>query len=265
MPHLYMPTITPLTRRIRRFYDLNEAILLQMAQSHFDQETGFMSGFSSWASSLHLVLCYARSMALHTDPHIAVIDTCELDVEVLVWHCPHLIGIGYEEYLAWGPIQGRGYKTVRFVDLLRCGVTHLFPQLRDRSYREKGDVLQFGNECRSRCFGRTPVQLTPSKIKAAEDIATLFGGLFLPVFVALLCLETRSWYKARSDDVIDVGLMDHLSRVVERKGLSRELEVLHGGNWLRPGQVDTTNFPDVQQWIGLLRALVRRRKLTKSE
>jgi len=54
-------------------------------------------------------------MPLHTNPHIAVLDTQMLDRTVLTWHCPHLIDRGKEEYLIWGPIQASGYTTVRFI------------------------------------------------------------------------------------------------------------------------------------------------------
>jgi hypothetical protein len=122
---------TPGAKKSVDFYGIKEDLLHQLALQHFEHSGEVITGFSSWAASLHLVLCYAKSMDPRTNPNVAVIDTHELDTEVLVWQCSHLLGKGYhEEYLAWGCIRGRGYKAVSLKELEALGIFDIFSVLR---------------------------------------------------------------------------------------------------------------------------------------
>jgi len=148
--------------------------------------------------------------------------------------------------------------------MLNSGVADLFPQLNDECCTDGDNALQSVLTWRSRHFEGLPKTLTRTNAQMAGMIATMFGDSFFPVFTALICLETRSWHNARSDNSSCPYLLDQLTQIIEWRGLVERVETLDTENWLRPGQVNTCNFPGVRQWIVLLRAFVRRQKLTKS-
>ncbi|KAF9701835.1 hypothetical protein EKO04_001080 [Ascochyta lentis] len=214
------------------FYEMPERLLRDCAQKHFSHRK-VLTGYSSWAASLHLVLCYASSMDAASDPHVAVMETHDLDSEVLVWQCPHLLGEGEEEYLAWGCVRGRGYKAVCLKDLRKRGVIILVPQLGNGSFRDTDEPFQF------------------------EDVALLFGKLFLPVFAALLCLQPRPWLEKSGGNCLSKVFAEKLAIVINRAGAADSLNDIRLDNWLRPDTVDTAGFPEVRQWIVLQRALVQ--------
>jgi len=168
-----------------------------MATLHFNNRRRIITGFSSWAASLHLVLCYARSLQEggFEDVHVAVMDTQDLDNEVLIWHCPHLFDLprGRHEYLAYGRIRGRGYKAVHSKDLVSKRLYTMFSHLNDGRYRYsiRPDHCQFGAPCRRITFEKEPQAMTQEQMEKAASIATLFGDLYLPVCTMLLCPEPR--------------------------------------------------------------------------
>lgn len=244
----------PGANRQRNFYELNENLLLALTRRHFEHELGVITGYSSWAASLHLVLCYAKSMDPSSEPHIAVMDTQDLDSQVFVWQCVHLLGHGHEEYLAWGYIRGRGYKAVPLSKLEDHGLLEVFSELKDGSYRA-GCTFEFGDHCRSVSFAKTPAPVAPSLYKAAENVARPFGNMFLPVFTALLCLQPRPGLSKNSS--LDKADLHEVTGIGDVAGAASVLNSIRLDDWLRPDQVDTKGFPDVQQWITLLRALVQ--------
>lgn len=129
VPHLFMSDPAA-----PDFYNLTEKIAKSRAKSHYYGSSRIDSGFSSWVASLHLVLCFARSLTDDAgDVHVAVIDTQDLNEEVHVWQCTHLFSAGYgrHEYLAYGPIRGRGYKAVGFADFVSKGLFLIIPHLND--------------------------------------------------------------------------------------------------------------------------------------
>ncbi|KAJ4367718.1 hypothetical protein N0V86_009839 [Didymella sp. IMI 355093] len=225
------------------FYELTESALFDMASAHYEFKKIVVSGFSSWASSLHLVLCYAehKASAGDGDVHIAVMDTQELEEEV------------NEEYLAYGRVAGRGYRAVKFADLKEHGLVELFPPLRDGSWHEGETTWQFGETCRARIFGDTPQAVADEDLKHAERVASLFGALFTPIFTALLSLRPRPWLAATLE--MSSPILENLRGRIEKANCLMALAALKDGKWLLPEQVDTNGFPDVQQWIALLRAL----------
>lgn len=240
------------------FYCIKEKTLRKLALEHFQYRKSVKTGFSSWAASLHQVVCYAKSMNSASDPHVAVIDTHQLDSEVLVWQCTHLTDDGdsnyQEEYLAWGRIRGKGYKVVPLKTILDSGVFDIFPDLRNGTYRE-GLFFEFGDGCCSTSFAKAPVPYTTQAHKTAEKIAGLFEHLYLPVFTALLCLEPRPGLaktSASSSTVLSITM-----NAIDRAGAADVLNGIRLDDWLRPNKVDTRGFPDVRQWIALLHALVQ--------
>jgi hypothetical protein len=113
VPHGFIPTYQT-GKEPTRFYDHNENALYTMAMNHYHGDKVTRSEFSSWAASLHLVFCYARDISASKTAYVAVMDTHNLDSEVLVWHVPHLIPRHNHEYLAHGVIK------VRDTSLSRC-------------------------------------------------------------------------------------------------------------------------------------------------
>ncbi|KAF3042587.1 hypothetical protein E8E11_003927 [Didymella keratinophila] len=246
IPRRFMPG----TNRPIDFYSINEDLLHQLALQHFEHRQSVITGFSSWAASLHLVLCYAKSMDPKTNPHVAVIDTHEL---------------GNQEYLAWGCIRGRGYKAVLLKKLEASGVPDIFPSLKDGTYRE-GITFEFGSVYRSKSFTKAPLPWSPKVYEAAQRVGSLFGHLFLPVYTALLCLRPRPGLV--DSDTLDRVAVSEAMGAVDRAGAADILNSIRLDDWLRPDKVDMHGFPDVKQWITLLRALVQhqiQRDLKKAE
>ncbi|KAI4931929.1 uncharacterized protein J4E92_003827 [Alternaria infectoria] len=124
------------------FYDKPESELFKMVRDHYDTESVFTSEFSSWTASLHLALCYAGSIEEEYGPHVAIMDTHQLDGDVLVWHVPHLFKPdGLHEYLAHGPIRGIGYKAVSYKTLMSAGLAQIFPELLETDLDDWGMSL----------------------------------------------------------------------------------------------------------------------------
>lgn len=82
------------------------------------------SDFSSWAADFQTAIGFSRSVS---DSCIAIIDTTLLKDHVKIYHVPdlHKAGIASalypHEYLAYGPISGPAYHSVRFPDLTAHG------------------------------------------------------------------------------------------------------------------------------------------------
>ena len=243
----------------RGFYDTPEKDLREMVYHHYENNKKGLSPFSSWSSSLHLVLCYAKftDFKYNVNPHVAVMDTQNLDRDVLVWHCPELdLRYGVHEYLAYGPIRGeRGYRAVSLECLETCGILQLFSEL------QKSDNLdgQFGIRLRSKMFEENAKSLTSGEFLIAEHLAKNFGPLFLPVYIALLCLQPRPWYTSSTvrDVCEDQEVINEITGVLDRNDVEPKLTELAGQEWLKVDVVETTGFPDVSQWIGLLSAIVK--------
>ncbi|KAF2030898.1 hypothetical protein EK21DRAFT_111565 [Setomelanomma holmii] len=174
VPHAYMP------RMVRDFgptpksiYEIPESELRQMTILHFARSPGAKSGYSSCASSLHLVLCYAKYLRDNKDDeaHIAVIDTNDLDDEVYVWHVPHLIPRGNHEYLAYGCIRGNGYRAVGLRELERNGLMKNFPEL-------ARPTSAFGKELRAEMFREADWDVLDDEWFLIQAMASLFGNLY---------------------------------------------------------------------------------------
>jgi hypothetical protein len=113
-------------QKLPSFYEVSEAALHPMVSNPLRAEHDPLSDFSSWAASLHLVLWYSKFHGKKKATHLAVMDTHNLDEEVLVWHAPHLIDGANHEYLAFGRIVGTGYRAVPFHDLVQNGLMSVF-------------------------------------------------------------------------------------------------------------------------------------------
>jgi hypothetical protein len=260
-----------------RFYSMPEDEARTMATNHYHGKRAPLTGFSSWAASLHLVLCYADyERSGDRDAHIAIMDTQDLEGEVLVWHVPHLLnGVGEHEYLAYGCIRGRGYKAVPYNALLGKNLKELFPEVKTISSMD-----HFGHKLRAQMFAKDAMPISDTEFEITRRIASLFGPLFLPIATAILTLRPRysqdkhkiatrmrfftsdtgslinkapnSWVSKFLIEEFDQGpnsvhsIMDGLRRPNMPPDLTSQA-------WLkRPDYINTYGFPDVQQWIILL-------------
>lgn len=188
-------------------------------------------------------------------PHVSVIDTENLEGEVLIWHGPDLGSYADDhEYLAYGPIRGAGYRAISFKDLDTHGIFRLLPEIQDTD--SIGD--KYGRALRRKMFDRKKMFLAEGESTTAEKLAQLFGGSFvLPVYVALLCMRPRPWYETKYSGICDDGpTIRQFARVFGRLELTSTLAQLVGKKWLENGTVRTAYLPDIRQWIGLLSALV---------
>jgi hypothetical protein len=114
------------------FYDHSERYIRSLVGAHLNMKSIPLTEFSSWAASLHAVLCYGAYMTqINDDVYISVIDTKQLQ-DVVVFNTAHLIAEPYVphrvlEYLARGRINGRGYKAVSLQEMADAGLPDLFP------------------------------------------------------------------------------------------------------------------------------------------
>jgi hypothetical protein len=170
---------------VHSFWETPERDIRAMVEGHYNGATSPLTGFSSWAASLHLVLFYAQSMvdSGHKGIHVAVMDIKQLDELVLVWHVPQLLGYGAHEYLAYGPIRGKGYTAVPFDHM--TGIIDVFPEIRAKPGNQFGDLV------RDRMFSRASKRLDVKDLPPIRTIASLFGDLFFPVAMALINLRPR--------------------------------------------------------------------------
>ncbi|KAH7091588.1 hypothetical protein FB567DRAFT_589467 [Paraphoma chrysanthemicola] len=249
-------------RKVPDFYTRSEAELYDIVDYHCGGGF-FLSEFSSWSASLHLVLVYATSMPVADDPHVAVMDTHQVgrDSGVRVWHTSQLFRFSYPlsptlknaEYLAHGQIRGNGYKAVPLQMLKECGMYELVLGLEKYNPISTPHFCEFGYSLRAQTF-QIPIQsIADSDILMAKGIATLFGELSAPVAVALLCLRPRPTVESDPDLLSDL-------RITVLRGLGRTTLRFPPGfelkPWLEADGVDTRGgFHDVKQWIQLFRIL----------
>jgi hypothetical protein len=236
-------------RKQDSFYEISEAQLHGMAIAHLRNKI-VVSGYSSWAASLHLVLCYAMKLTerCSREVHVAVMDTLDLEDDVLVWHAPHLVGRFEHEYLAFGRIMGEGYQAVRFSDLKQHGILNLLPEM-------QYFIDAFGDDIRVPMFRALAVQIEPADLNNLMAIGPLFGKLSFPVITALACLRPRHWSGYRKAGGIGPGwpeIKEDIRRYAEELKIAHAPPGLHREPWLVAGMVDTEKFPDVEQWIDLM-------------
>tara|TARA_R110002003_G_scaffold124_17_gene11337 strand:- start:2455 stop:3477 length:1023 start_codon:yes stop_codon:yes gene_type:complete len=257
MPHRFMPPAKlKSTNELLSFYEIPESQLYRMAELHYGGDRSIQSGFTSWAASLHLVLCYAKHMNPKDEPHVAVMDTHELEDKVYVWHVPHLIGGGNHEYLAHGCIRGNGYRAASLRKMEQSGLLTLFFEAKDPSR----SIDAFGFSLRLSMFRKGNRAVDDGECFLIWSIASLFGNLYLPIATALLSLRPRDWrnWPATGQGVSTedrVAAIDTIIRLLRIESVPQDL---HQEAWLQTGMVDTSNFPDVQQWIHLLAMIAER-------
>jgi hypothetical protein len=237
------------------FYSMSENELWRMARGHYGGSKGCPSGFSSWAASLHVVLCYAKSLeyAGKAGTHVAVMDTHDVDDEVLVWHVSHLMAGGNHEYLAFGIIRGTGYRTVSLHDLEQHGLLNVVPEIKNYSH-----TTGFGHALRMRMFSKETASMEVPELDLIKTISLLFGNLSFPVATALTCLRPRiwrGWQDSRldwTDPQRDIDMLaKYLNITSTPAGLLQE-------PWLVLHNVDTCRFPDVAQWIVFVAMIAER-------
>jgi hypothetical protein len=231
------------------FYEIPENVLYRMARDHYNYRHNIASGFSFRAASPHLVLCYTKYLKRKhktNTAHVAVMDTHDIEDEVLVWHVPQLLECGIHEYLAYGRIRGNGYSAVALVDSEQHGLEKIFPELK----QPIEDV--FCHSLRGSMFSASAqdVAIDTFYLYIINVIGRLFENLAFPVTTALACLRPRpwqNWRRAKSEAPEDhreaiITVANELGLASAPAGLSRE-------PWLIVGMVDTNTFADVRQWI----------------
>lgn len=250
-----------------KFYEMPKSEIKAMVNAHFGGKKDIPSEFSSWSASLLMVLFFAKleENKGHKGMHIAVIDIQRLD-GVLVWHVPHLTNDEHEEgiheYLAHGPISGPGYKAVSLQSLRNSGLEFLFPELEDVV-----EDTTWGMENRIDIFEMRP-KASHSSIErdTFQEIGALFKPLDLPVITALACARPRPWvYYGGPPRQIDTTVRLALERDAKYfEAIFPEAADSPTVHWLRPGSVltgptpDGDDFPDIRQWIDLLRVMAEK-------
>jgi hypothetical protein len=240
VPQIFMPRIRSESERtLPSFYEIPENILYRMASDHYNTRHNIASWFSSWAASIHLVLCYTEYLKREhktNTVHVAVIDTHGIEDQVLVWHVPQLLGYGIHEYLAFGRVMGNGYRAVALVDLEQHSLEKIFPGL-----KQLIDGV-FGHGLRRSVFSASAQNVDIDKfyLYIINVIGRLFENQAFPVTPALACLRPRLWRSWRGaeseapkdnrEDIITVA--NELGLVSAPAGLFRE-------SWLSVGMVDT--------------------------
>ncbi|KAI4670652.1 uncharacterized protein J4E88_009744 [Alternaria novae-zelandiae] len=262
-------------RQVTGFYEKPEKELHAMVQAHFSADEDVLTEFSSWAASLHTVLCYAHTCSLeYGDVHVAVIDREKLDGEVRIWWVPHLLDPGEyhgeHEYLAHGCIRGKGYTAVPFKNLMVGGLCPtVFPELTGWG---NGRSPDFGDRLRDKMFGEELVGYYDYQTERIKQIGKLFGDLALPVMLALLTLRPR--YLARASVLVNNAETAH-SDFMDWLLTSLDIQPLEfvpeQEDWCRPGGVYTRHegdwkaYPDVEQWIKLLSMIGERQSQRSAE
>lgn len=120
--------------------------------------------------------------------------------------------------------------------------------------------------CRSGNFAKAPLPCSPEVYEAAQRVARPFKHLFLLIYTSLICLEPRPGLI--SNGTLGRMIVGEAMGAVDWAGAADVLNSIRLDDWLRPDKIDTAGFPDVKQWITLLRALVQhqvKRDLTKAE
>jgi hypothetical protein len=242
------------------FYDHSESYIHSLVGAHINMKSIPLTEFSSWAASLHAVLCYGAYMTQINDGvYISVIDTKQLQ-DVVVFNTAHLIAEPYKphrviEYLAHGRINGWGYKAVSLQEMADAGLPDLFPlevcKLR-QPVRERLQTGASGFKLRQAVFSKRPRLISDRELNAASRVSALFGSLALPVMTALLCLKPRSWQKCRAG-----GMTTDAQDIGKVLGAVRRLLMIANGTWLQTSMVYTLESPDIDQWIDLLYAIVQ--------
>lgn len=255
VPHAYMTS-----RAVPRFYETPECDLRKMAHAHYFQKKSPLSPFSSWAASLHLVLCYA--FALGKDACVAVMDTQLLHDEVRVWHAPQLLNVANHEYLAHGIVCGAGLTAVSLEDLLQHGLGDLVPELMERPRSPISFRYAFGMELRREIFEELKYGRQTKDLLKIRALADLFGELWFPVATALCCV--RPWQSLQGDAAKgrSCPTAEQISRLLQILNVTVKPSWMDSQlPWLQSGAVNTTpddgkyDFPDVRQWIDLLHAI----------
>jgi len=252
MPHVFMPKAHPEYEKKRpSFYEMPEAQLYRMASDHYHTAHDVVSGFSSWAASLHLVLCYAMYLkkCSREEVHVAVMDTHDLVDEALVWHVPHLIQGWDDEYLAFGRIMGEGYRAVKFYDLEQHGILNHLKEIKN------GVSDMFGSNIRADMFEKPTENIWLADVDSFRVIGSLFGKLSFPFITALASLRPRHWRACRKAGGHGPWWhenKDSIAKFAEELRMDHVPTGLRDEPWLGSGMVDTKGFPDVEQWIDLM-------------
>lgn len=211
-------------------YDLRRDTLAEMVAAHLGG-LGMETHLSSWAASLRVAMQFARGSP--EDCYISVLDTKLLRNRNAVLHVPTLSFLSYgsygfdEEYLAHGVIEGSAYRTAPL---------QAFEYPRYWTTDPSTDGIS---------------QITADEVSKARQVGEMFGGSFIvPVTVAILC------QKGRSTDYWRSGCIPELQTVATGLSGCEIPKELCADATILTDIVYTLHYPDVEQMIRLLRALV---------
>jgi hypothetical protein len=107
-------------------------------------------------------------------------------------------------------------------------------------------------------FSASAVAINGGDQAIAGAIASLFDNLTLPVVLALLHIRSRSpLVLSLLCDTQEplTHASDHVKGLLQNLYIKEIPPSLHTESWLKPGAVDTDNFPDVDQWVSALSQL----------
>lgn len=90
------------------------------------------TGLTSWASSIHLALRFAKSKGPADNAHVLVVDLQKTDAKVIAFHCPYLLDYGTHEYLPYGRVHGPEYVAVSYKSMKAHRLYRLIPDLESK-------------------------------------------------------------------------------------------------------------------------------------
>ncbi|KAI9705696.1 MAG: hypothetical protein M1820_005106 [Bogoriella megaspora] len=187
--------------------------------------------FSSWSASSYLVFCYAyakRDIG-EENVQIAIIDTTV--VKNAVFHGTKLKRGGMTEYYAYweflvhGIVEGPGFLSVPFKDILREGVDFYWEWI-DKPIKDY-------HKPREELF-RKP-KGWPITIESARRVIKI-GTLFGPSFAGIVAVSLLAWYPRSGDH-------DSPAQGIKIEGLDSFIKQLRQENLRLPRDLDTILDP----------------------
>jgi hypothetical protein len=236
------------------FYDQSEASLLSLINAHIAGSNAQHTQFSIWSASLLGTLFQAAKLGRDQKKgiYITMVDTKHLDGGALIWHSQDLVGEkgSIHEYLAHGPVRGKGFKTAAWKQLVENGLPNLAPILQRKS------DLTYGQDVRQHFFWEPPTTIEPQDVALARQIGELFGDLRVPATIILLAMQPRKINRANTQAKY-TALCDVLRGLGSDKGVIAQLAEEY---WLSTSDRDVRVYTDhecadIKEWMDLIYAL----------
>lgn len=238
-------------------YNMSRRIFTNMVLSHLRTSSHMSTEFSSWASSLALVMGFlARGASSITGHgiHIGVIDTKQLWDSNAIYFVPDLdflspgrMACYIHQYLAHGVISGLAHRALpREVLMEGLGPHSLSLELSYPRIHAEGR-------------GNT-VGISPEEMRRAKQVGNRYGGEFtLPMCLAYLCRKKRDLMLFRNG-VPDLEVIAH--GVADLLPIPQAWETDAA---LKPDAKYIEGFGDLEQLYRLIRALLEHQKAQRIE